>query len=192
MRAKGMGANVIITEIDPVKALEATMDGFQVMTMDDAAPIGDFFITVTGNKDVIVERHFMKLKDGAILSNAGHFNVEVDVTWLNNNVKRQESRPNIIGYTLPNKNTIFVIAEGKLVNIAAGDGHPVEMMDMSFAIQARAAEYVMKNHKSLKPGVIPVPDEIDSKVASDKLAACGLSIDKLTPEQEKYMNSWAL
>ena len=191
MRALGLGAKVIITEIDPVKALEAMMDGFEVKTMDDAAPLGDIFITVTGCKDVIVERHFKKLKDGAILCNAGHFDVEVDINWLNKNLKRHDAKPNITGYTLPNGNTIFVLAEGRLVNLASGDGHPVEIMDMSFAIQALGAEYIVKNHKTLKPGVISVPAEIDLNVAMKKLTSCDLSIDKLTPEQEKYLSSWS-
>jgi adenosylhomocysteinase len=191
MRALGLGAKIIITEIDPVKALEAMMDGFEVMTMDDAAPLGDVFITVTGCKDVIVERHFMKMKDGAISCNAGHFDIEVDVNWLNTNFKKQDTKPNIQGYTLSNGKTIFILAEGRLVNLASGDGHPVEIMDMSFAIQALGAEYIAKNHKSLKPGVIAVPEEIDLSVAKKKLATCGLSIDKLTPEQEKYLKSWA-
>jgi adenosylhomocysteinase len=190
MRALGFGAKVIITEIDPVKALEAMMDGFEVMTMDEAAPIGDLFITVTGCKDVIIERHINKLKNGAILCNAGHFNVEIDVAWIDKNYKKQDTKPNIAGYTLKNGNTIFVLAEGRLVNLASGDGHPAEIMDMSFAIQALSAEYVVKNHKKLKPEVIPVPAEIDLDVAKKKLAACGLSIDKLTPEQEKYLSSW--
>jgi len=192
MRALGFGAKVIITEIDPVKALEAMMDGFRVMTMDDAAPIGDLFITATGCKDVMIERHFDKLKDGAIMCNAGHFNVEVDVAWLDKNHEKLNTKPNIAGYKLKNGKTVFVIAEGRLVNLASGDGHPAEIMDMSFAIQALSAEYLVKNRKTLKPGVIPVPSEIDLSVAHKKLAACGLSIDKLTPEQEKYLSSWLL
>ena len=191
MRAKGFGAKVIITEIDPVKALEAMMDGFEVMTMDEAIPLGDLFITATGCKDVITEQHFDKLKDGAILCNAGHFNVEVDVAWLNKNAASCPGKPNIMGYKLTNNKTIFVLAEGRLVNLASGDGHPVEIMDMSFAIQALSAEYLTKNHQNLKPGVIPVPSEIDVKVAFKKLSSCDLSIDKLTGEQEKYLNSWS-
>ena len=192
MRAKGFGAKVIVTEIDPVKALEAMMDGFEVMTMDKAAITGDLFITATGCADVITEHHFMTLKDGAILCNAGHFNVEVDVAWLEKNAKKQEQKPNIMGYALKNGKTVFVLAEGRLVNLASGDGHPVEIMDMSFAIQALSAQYLAQNHKSLEIGVIPVPEEIDFDVARKKLAECGLSIDTLTSEQEKYLSSWNL
>ena len=192
MRAKGLGAKVIITEFDPVKALEATMDGFSVMPMDEAVKIGDLFITSTGCIGIITDRHFSRLKDGAILCNAGHFNAEVDVGWLDRNAKKAEQKPNIMGYTLENGKTIFVLAEGRLVNIAAGDGHPVEIMDMSFAVQAMSARYLAQNHESLSPGVIPVPEEIDIEVANKKLASFGLSIDTLTPEQSKYLNSWNL
>jgi len=192
MRAKGFGAKVIITEIDPVKALEAMMDGYNVMTMDDAAPIGDLFITATGCADVITERHFRKIKDGAVLCNAGHFNVEVDVDWLDKHTEKSEQKPNIMGYTLEDGKKLFLLAEGRLVNLASGDGHPVEIMDMSFAIQALSARYLTQNHGELAPGVIPVPKEIDNDVARKKLAACGLSIDALTPEQAKYLLSWDL
>ena len=192
MRAKGFGAKVIITEIDPVKALEAMMDGFEVMQMDDAAIIGDLFITATGCADVITEKHFGMLKDGAVLCNAGHFNVEVDVSWLDENTQKKDVKPNIAGYTLDDGKTIFVLAEGRLVNLASGDGHPVEIMDMSFAIQALSARYLAENYKSIEAGVIPVPEEIDNDVARKKLAACGLAIDELTPEQKKYLTSWSL
>ena len=184
MRAKGFGAKVFITEIDPVKALEAMMDGYEVLTMDDAAPIGDLFITATGCKDIITNRHFPKLKDGAILCNAGHFNVEVDVAWLDKNTESRNHKPNIMGYKLDNGKTVFVLAEGRLVNLASGDGHPVEIMDMSFAIQALSSEYLVKNHKNLSPGVIRVPEEIDTHVANKKLASCGLSIDVLSESQK--------
>ncbi|MCL2819924.1 MAG: adenosylhomocysteinase [Oscillospiraceae bacterium] len=190
MRAKGYGARVIVTEIDPVKALEALMDGFDVMPMDDAVEVGDLFITVTGCMGVITNKHFDKMKDGAIMCNAGHFNVEVDVEWLDNNTESAEHKPNIMGYTLKNGKKVFVLAEGRLVNLASGDGHPVEIMDMSFAIQALSAEYVAENHKKLEPGVIAVPKEIDQDVAFKKLAACDLSIDELTPDQAKYLLSW--
>ena len=190
MRAKGFGARVIVTEIDPVKALEAMMDGYEVMTMDEAVEFGDLYITATGCMGVITEKHFSKMKDGAIMCNAGHFNVEVDVDWLDKNTERAEHKPNIMGYTLDNGKKVFVIAEGRLVNLASGDGHPVEIMDMSFAIQARSAQFVAENHKDLKPGVIAVPKEIDQDVAFMKLKACGLSIDELTPEQAKYLLSW--
>jgi len=192
MRAKGFGAKVIITEIDPVKALEAMMDGFEVMTMDSAAEIGDLFITSTGCSGVITERHFDKIKDGAVLCNAGHFNVEVDVDWLDNNASKNEQKPNIMGYTLKNGKTLFVLAEGRLVNLASGDGHPVEIMDMSFAIQALSAQYLVENHNALVPGVIPVPKDIDLDVAQKKLVSCGLTIDTLTAEQAKYLLSWSL
>ena len=192
MRAKGFGAKVTVTEIDPVKALEAMMDGFEVMTMDAAAEIGDLFITSTGCNNVITQRHFSKLKDGAVLCNAGHFNVDVDVDWLDRNAEKAEQKPNIMGYTLENGKKVFVLAEGRLVNLASGDGHPVEIMDMSFAIQALSAQYLAENHKSLAPGVIPVPKEIDIDVAHRKLQACGLTIDKLTPEQAKYLLSWEM
>ena len=190
MRAKGFGAKVIITEIDPVRALEAMMDGYSVMTMDEAVKIGDLFITATGCTGVITERHFGMLRDGAVLCNAGHFNVEVDVGWLDKNAAKQEQKPNIMGYALDNGKTIFVLAEGRLVNLASGDGHPVEIMDMSFAIQALSAQYLVRNHDSLPIGVIPVPEEIDYDVARKKLASCGLSIDTLTDEQTKYLSSW--
>ena len=192
MRAKGFGAKVIITEIDPVKALEAMMDGYEVMPMDEAVEFGDLYITATGCTGVITERHFEKMKDGAVMCNAGHFNVEVDVEWLDNNTESAEHKPNIMGYTLANGKKVFVIAEGRLVNLASGDGHPVEIMDMSFAIQALSAEYVVQNHGKLEPGVIAVPKAIDQDVAHRKLEACGLSIDSLTPDQAKYLLSWDL
>jgi len=192
MRAKGLGAKVIITEIDPVRALEAMMDGFEVMTMDDAALYGDLFITATGCEGIITERHFEHIKDGAVLCNAGHFNVEVDVAWLDANTEKTEQKPNIMGYRLKSGKTLFVLAEGRLVNLASGDGHPVEIMDMSFAIQALSARYLVQNHKNLSPAVIPVPVEIDSDVARKKLAACGLKIDTLTQQQIKYLSSWNL
>ncbi|MGM9521099.1 MAG: adenosylhomocysteinase [Oscillospiraceae bacterium] len=194
MRAKGLGARVTITEIDPVKALEAMMDGFSVKTMDDAASEGDIFVTSTGCCKVITERHFEKMRDGAILANGGHFNVEVDVDWLENNaVSTSEGRsPVTRGYTLKNGATIFVLAEGRLVNLASGDGHPVEIMDMSFAIQALAAKYLAENRGTLPCSVIDIPDEIDYDVAGRKLAACGMTIDTLTEEQKSYLASWAL
>ncbi len=192
MRAKGLGARVIVTEVDPVKALEALMDGFSVMKMDDAAELGDFFITSTGCCEVITERHFMKMKDGAILCNGGHFDVEVDVAWLEkHNSGTQEGRNGVTkGYRLSNGKTVFVLAEGRLVNLASGDGHPVEIMDMSFAIQALAAEYLVKNKDILPPKVMEVPDSIDYDVAGRKLRACGMSIDVLTEKQRKYIESW--
>ena len=193
MRAKGMGASVIITEIDPIKAMEAVMDGFKVMKMEEAAKIGDLFITVTGCRDVITEKSFMNMKDGAILCNAGHFDCEVDVAGLKKlAVESKPARANIDGYKLPNGNNLFVIGEGRLVNLAAGDGHPAEIMDMSFAIQALSAAYLVKNKDSLDDMIIAVPEEIDSDVANRKLKFWGLEIDSLTREQEKYLNSWQI
>ncbi|MGN0569123.1 MAG: adenosylhomocysteinase [Candidatus Fimenecus sp.] len=191
MRAKALGAQVVITEIDPIKAMEARMDGFSVAKMEEAAKTGDFFVTVTGCKDVITEKAFNNMKDGAILCNAGHFNVEINLTELEKlAVKTIPQRKNITGYVLPDGRTISVIAEGRLVNLAAGDGHPAEIMDMSFSIQALCAEYIVKNRSSLKISVNDVPEEIDRKVALRKLQSWGTQIDTLTPEQEKYINSW--
>ena len=188
MRAKGLGARVIVTEVDPVRAIEAHMDGFEVMPMDDAAALGDIFVTVTGCAGVITREHFLKMKDGVILSNAGHFDVEVDMAGLHKlAVNHYEARHNIEGYELPNGKTVFVIAEGRLVNIAAGDGHPAEIMDMSFAIQALSAKYLADHRGQLKPGVVPVPAEIDDAVARKKLATLGITIDTLTPEQRAYL-----
>ena len=192
MRAAGMGANVIVTEIDPFKALDATMNGFRVMTMDEAAPLGDLFITVTGCKDVIVPRHFEKMKHNVLLANAGHFDCEVAVAALREMaVSSALRRENIVGYTLPNGNTLNVLAEGRLVNLAAGNGHPAEIMDMSFAVQALAAEWLTKQ-TGLEKKVYPVPDSIDDEIGRAKLAALGLSIDVLTPDQEAYLNSWSV
>ena len=192
MRAAGMGANVIVTEIDPFKALDATMNGFRVMTMDEAAPLGDIFVTVTGCKDVIVPRHFATMKNNVLLANAGHFDCEVAVAALREMaVERKLRRENIVGYTLPNGRTLNVLAEGRLVNLAAGNGHPAEIMDMSFAVQALAAEWLTKQ-KDLEKKVYSVPDSIDDEIGRAKLAALGLTIDKLTPDQEAYLNSWSV
>ena len=193
MRAKGFGAHVIVCEVDPVKALEAMMDGFKVMPMAQAAEIGDMFVTSTGCRDVITADHFARMKDGAVLCNAGHFNVEVDVAWLDANAaERFEQRQNIIGYTLGNGRHLFVLAEGRLVNLASGDGHPAEIMDMSFAIQSLCARYLADHRDELPVRVIAVPESIDDEVARRKLAACGLSIDDLTEDQREYLSSWAL
>lgn len=190
LRAKGMGADVIVTEIDPFKALDATMNGFRVMTMDQAAPLGDIFVTVTGCKGVIVPRHFEVMKDNAFLTNAGHFDCEVDVAGLARlAVSRTLRRENIEGYTLPNGRTLNVIGEGRLVNLAAGNGHPAEIMDMSFAVQALALEWI-KNQEKLEKKVYQVPDSIDDEIGRVKLAAMGLTIDTLTPEQEAYLAGW--
>ncbi|MDR0445466.1 MAG: adenosylhomocysteinase [Oscillospiraceae bacterium] len=191
MRAKGFGARVIITEIDPVRALEAMMDGFDVMTMERAAAQGDIFVTATGCRGVIDSRHFNSLKDGAILCNAGHFDVEVAMDELEAAAaSKYEARHNIAGYRLKNGREIFVIAEGRLVNLASGDGHPAEIMDMSFAIQALSAKYLIENRDKLKTGVVDVPEEIDTDVARRKLSASGLMIDTLTPEQRAYLEGW--
>ena len=188
MRAKGLGARVVVTEVDPVRAIEAHMDGFEVKTMAEAAPLGDMFVTVTGCSGVIRPEHFLQMRDGAILSNAGHFDVEVDVAGLRElEESNYEARQNIMGYRLPNGRTVFVIAEGRLVNLASGDGHPAEIMDMSFAIQALSAEYLAKNRGALAADVIPVPAEIDRAVAFKKLETLGLHIDALTAEQRAYL-----
>ena len=193
LRAKGLGAKVIVTEIDPVKACEAIMEGYEVMTMDDAAPLGDFFVTVTGCKDVIVGRHFEAMKDGAVCCNAGHFDCEVSVKELNEIcVEKSELRNNIIGYKLSNGNTVCVIAEGRLVNLASGDGHPVEIMDMSFALQAQSAMYIANNPERLPIDVYQTPEVIDNRVAEILLSTKGITIDALTPEQQKYISSWDL
>lgn len=193
MRAKGLGASVIITEIDPVKAMEAVMDGFKVMPMEQAAEFGDFFITVTGCRDVIGQAAFERMKDGAVLANAGHFNVEIDMETLERiSVQKVPMRNNIIGYEMKNGRFLNVIGEGRLVNLAAGDGHPVEIMDMSFAIQALSAAYLVKNKGMFKNDVLPVPEEIDRLVANRKLAAWGFRIDKLTEAQKEYLDSWKL
>ena len=191
MRAKGLGAKVIVTEVDPIKAMEAVMDGFSIMPMNKAAEIGDFFVTVTGCSGVITEKDFMKMHDGAICCNAGHFDVEVDVACLRKiAVESHLARNNIMAYKLSNGNTINVIAEGRLVNLAAGDGHPAEIMDMSFAIQAQSALYLVKNKGRLTEKIINVPKEVDRAVAERKIKFWGFEIDKLTPEQEKYLGSW--
>jgi adenosylhomocysteinase len=192
MRAKGMGANVIVTELDPTKAIEAVMDGFRVMTMAEACPIGDVFITVTGNKNVIARDHFEKLKSGAILANSGHFNVEIDLEALASVASaRKEARPFVEEFSLKSGRKIYVLGEGRLINLAAAEGHPASVMDMSFANQALAAEYMAKNHASLENKVYSVPEELDKQVAKMKLESMGFSIDKLTPEQEEYLAGWS-
>jgi len=188
MRAKGLGARVIVTEIDPVKAIEAVMDGFDVMPMKEAAKVGDIFVTVTGCDKVIDEEDFMELKDGAILCNAGHFDCEIDMARLREIcVESKEMRNNIIGYKLPNDRWVMVLGEGRLVNLACGDGHPAEIMDMSFAIQALSAKYLVENADKLTEKLIDVPSEVDKDVAKRKLAFLGKEIDVLTPEQERYL-----
>ena len=190
LRAKGLGARVIVTEVDPVKAMEAVMDGFRVMTMDAAAPLGDLFITATGCAGVITEKHFAMMKDGAICCNAGHFDVEVDIAWLKQHAVNQGvARENIDDYTLPDGKHIYILGEGRLVNLAAGDGHPAEIMDMSFAIQALSAEWMATTRPARVKGAMlhDVPPEIDRRVAQMKLAAWGVTIDTLTPEQHRYI-----
>ena len=191
MRAKGMGANVIVTEVNPLRALEAVMDGFQVMSMDKAAEIGDVFVTATGNKDIIRKEHFEKMKSGAILANSGHFNVEINIPELESlSSGKMVVRNNVEEFTLKNGKKIYLLAEGRLVNLAAAEGHPSEIMDMSFANQTLLAEYLVKHAKNLEPKVYKVPDEIDKKVARLKLHAINVQIDTLTPEQEKYISGW--
>lgn len=193
MRAAAYGAQVIVTEIDPVKAIEARMDGYDVMPMAEAAKVGDIFVTVTGCEEIITGWHMLSMKDNVILANAGHFNVEVDMPWLEkNSLKKKEARENITAYELSNGHTVNVIAEGRLVNIAASNGHPAEIMDMSFAVQALSALYILENYENLENKVINVTDEIDTKVAERKLAAWGTKIDKLTHKQQEYLNSWNL
>lgn len=191
MRAKGLGADVVITEIDPIKAIEAIMDGFKVMPMEEASRVGDMFITVTGCKSVITWEHMQNMKDGAILCNAGHFNVEIEVDKLIQNAKNtRKERHNIVGYQINNDKWIYLLAEGRLVNLAAGDGHPAEIMDMSFAIQALSAQYLVTHKGSLSNNVIAVPEEIDSMIAKRKLNYWKVDIDVLTEEQEKYLDGW--
>jgi len=191
-RAKGLGADVIVTEIDPTKALDAMMQGFRVMPMTEASKIGDVFITVTGNRDVLREEHFVNMKDGAIMANSGHFDVEIDVAWLEQNAvkKNAKMRHQTDEYVLKNGNRVLLLAEGRLVNLGAAEGHPASVMDMSFSDQALTAEYLVKEAKNLKPGVHNVPTEIDKEVARLKLASMGGSVDVLTPAQELYLNSW--
>ena len=189
MRAKGLGAKVIVTEVDPIKAIEAVMDGFEVMPMAEAAPLGDFFVTVTGCDNVVRKSDFEKMKDGAICCNAGHFDVEVDVAGLKAMaVEAAPMRNNIMGYKLSNGRWIYILAEGRLVNLAAGDGHPAEIMDMSFAIQALSAKYLVEHEGQIDEKLIKVPKEIDDAVALRKLEYMGKHIDVLTPEQKAYLS----
>ena len=190
MRARGMGADVVVTEIDPLKALEATMDGYRVMPAAEAAKIGDFFCTVTGNTSVLTQQHFERMKDGAIVANSGHFNVEVDISWLEKNAKKRTVREFVDEYTLKNGRRVAVLGEGRLINLASAEGHPSSVMDMSFANQALSAEYVVKNGRRLERRVYPVPEEIDREIARLKLKGMGVRIDKLTAQQEKYVASW--
>ena len=191
MRAKGMGANVVVCEVDPFKALDATMENFKVMSMDEAARIGDIFVTATGCKDVIVKRHFEVMKNNAVLCNSGHFDCEVDVAALRSMAAETfPRRQNIEGFRLPDGRTLNVLAEGRLVNLAGGNGHPAEIMDMSFAVQALSLEWLAKHREGLEKKVYIVPDEIDDQIARVKLAAMGLTIDTLTEDQKAYLAGW--
>ncbi len=191
MRARGLGANVIVTEIDPTKAIEAVLDGHRVMPMENAAPLGDIFVTVTGNKAVVRGEHFRAMKDGAVVCNSGHFNVEIDIPALEAQSRgRRMIRDFVEEFALPDGRRIHLLADGRLINLSAAEGHPASVMDMSFANQALAAEYMVKNHASLENRVYAVPEEIDREIARLKLAAMGTSIDRPTPEQERYMSSW--
>jgi adenosylhomocysteinase len=191
-RARGLGAQVIVTEVDPIRALEALMDGYRVMSMHEAAPLGDMFITVTGDKTVIAGEHFDRMKDGAILANSGHFNVEIDLECLGKMAtSRRPMREFVEEFTLRGGRKVFVLGEGRLINLAAAEGHPASVMDMSFANQALSAEYMVKNHAKLEKRVYSVPEELDKKVAQMKLESMGIKIDRLTPEQEKYLSSWS-
>jgi adenosylhomocysteinase len=193
MRARGMGARVIVTEVNPLKGLEALMDGYEVLPMSQAAKVGDIFCTLTGDINVIREEHFPLMKDGAILSNSGHFNVEIEIAGLERlSTARRQIRDFVEEFTLKNGKRLYVLAEGRLVNLAAAEGHPSAVMDMSFANQALAAEFISKNHDKFQKQVYPVPPEIDQEIARLKLAAMGTEIDTLTPEQEKYLASYDL
>ncbi|MCS7308133.1 MAG: adenosylhomocysteinase, partial [Aquificaceae bacterium] len=190
-RARGMGATVIVCEVDPIKALEAKMDGFLVMPMSEACKLGDFFVTVTGNTSVIRREHFENMKDGAIVSNSGHFNVEIDIPALEEmSLSKREIRPFVEEYTLRDGRRIYLLAQGRLVNLASAEGHPASVMDMSFANQALSAEYILYNHRNLEKNVYRVPEEIDRQVASLKLKSMGVEIDELTQEQIAYLSSW--
>jgi adenosylhomocysteinase len=193
MRARGLGARVVVTEVNPLRGLEALMDGYEVLPMSQAAQVGDIFCTLTGDINVIREEHFLAMKDGAILSNSGHFNVEIDIeSLIRISSAHRPIRDFIEEYTLKNGKQIYLLAEGRLVNLAAAEGHPSAVMDMSFANQALAAEFISKNHAKFQKQVYPVPPEIDQEIARLKLAAMGVEIDKLTPEQEKYLASYDL
>jgi len=190
-RARGAGAEVIVTEIDPTKALEAVMDGFRVMSMEEAAKMGDVFCTVTGNKNVLAKQHFEVMKDGAIISNSGHFNVEIDIPNLEKMSGSKRTTRNFVDeYTLKDGRRINLLGEGRLINLASAEGHPASVMDMSFADQALSCEYMVKNCKTLEKTVYKVPDELDKRVAKLKLESLGIKIDRLTPEQEEYLASW--
>jgi adenosylhomocysteinase len=191
-RARGMGAEVIVTEIDPTKAIEAVMDGYRVMSMHEAARLGDIFVTVTGNKNVIGREHFELMKNGAVVANSGHFNVEIDIPALEKLASsKRQTREFVDEYALKDGRKIYLLGEGRLINLAAAEGHPASVMDMSFANQALSCEYLVKNHKSLERKVYPVPEDLDKKIARLKLESMGIKIDRLSPEQEEYLASWS-
>jgi len=191
-RARGHGADVIVTEINPTRALEAVMDGFRVMPMAEAAKIGDIFITLTGNKSILVAEHFKAMKDGAVIANSGHFNVEIDIPALEKmSLSKRQNRESVEEYTQRDGRKIYLLGEGRLINLAAAEGHPAAVMDMSFSNQALSVEYLVKNAKNLGPKVYPVPADIDQTVARLKLEAMGVNVDKPTPEQDQYLASWS-
>jgi adenosylhomocysteinase len=193
MRARGLGANIIVVEIEPRKALEAAMDGYRVMPMSEAAPLGDLFVTLTGDINVIREEHFLLMKDQAILANSGHFNVEIDIPALERlAATKTEAKENVTEYRLKDGRRLYLLAEGRLINLAAAFGHPPEVMDMSFANQALAVKYIVENGRRLDRCVYPVPVEIDRRVAELKLASMGIRVERLTPEQHKYLHSWQM
>jgi adenosylhomocysteinase len=190
MRARGMGANVIVTEVNPLRALEAVMDGYQVMPLQEAAEVGDIFLTLTGNLNVIQKEHMLKMKDGVVIANSGHFNVEINISDLEKlSSSKRNIRPNLEEYLLPNGRRIYLIAEGRLVNLASAEGHPSEVMDLSFSNQALCVEHIVNNPR-MKPHVYSVPKSIDEQVSNLKLTGMGVQIDKMTAEQKKYMSSW--
>ena len=192
MRAKGLGADVIVTEVNAVRAIEAVMDGFRVMPMVDAARLGDIFVTVTGNKSVLTGEHFERMKDGAVICNSGHFNVEIDIPSLEKmSTSKRVARPFVDEYSVKDGRRIHLLGEGRLINLAAAEGHPAAVMDMSFANQALSAEYILKHASELKPQVYVVPEAIDREIARLKLDSMGVKMDKLTPEQELYLASWS-
>ncbi len=189
MRARGLGANVIITEVDPIKAIEAVFDGFRVMPMDEAAKIGDIFLTLTGDKDIIRKRHFESMKNGAVLANSGHFDVEINIPELESvSVSRRPVRKNIEEFLQPDGRKLYLLGEGRLVNLACGDGHPAEIMDLSFGVQFFSALHLLHHGKELKPDVYLMPEEINTRIAEIKLKSLGVAIDELTPEQRAYLN----
>ncbi|MDP2719333.1 MAG: adenosylhomocysteinase [Dehalococcoidia bacterium] len=191
LRARGLGSHVIVTEVDPIRALEANMDGYEVMPLEQASPIGDIFITVTGDISVIDEQHFLKMHDGAIIANSGHFNVEINIQALEKISKsRRQIRPFVEEFTLSSGRQLYLLGEGRLINLAAAEGHPPSVMDMSFANQALCAEYLVKNKGKLEPGVFAVPEDIDREIGRLKLFSMGITIDKLTPQQTNYLDSW--